>query len=328
MPHREILDSALLTGDKFAWCLEGFLRTKSAGSRCVYGGDLKLFEAWLRSSEKGEDLREFLALDRGAATIVAKQYRESLRTKLSRSTVNRRTVVLRLFVKAAHQDELVTWQLPRLHLSDSADDNRIESRRIRRAPHNRILRRLRAKLETDLSPRGVRDRAIFALAAELMLRNGEITKLRVGDVDLGNRLIRVMRLGKWAILPLAPAVFAELASWMNLRRGLSADKVFIRIHLGRPIGVYSSISSIGLLMIVRLRGQDVGVARLNMRNLRDAGLRALGEQLVRRRISSVDALAMARLASSCRIERFHKPKKMAATRMAAGSIADALRGRR
>lgn len=69
-----------------------------------------------------------------------------------------------------------------------------------------------------------RDRALIALSLELLLRGAEITRLRVGDVDLTRRLIRVMvSKGKDEFdedeMAISRALAAELAAWLRYYRG-------------------------------------------------------------------------------------------------------------
>jgi integrase/recombinase XerD len=99
--------------------------------------------------------------------------------------------------------------------------------------------RLLASLDSS-TPRGLRDRAIMLCMARLGMRAGEVTQLRLEDIDWRNATIRVRarKTGHGALLPLPHQVGEAVADY--LRRGRPATtvrQVFVlhRQRVGAPI---------------------------------------------------------------------------------------------
>jgi integrase/recombinase XerD len=110
----------------------------------------------------------------------------------------------------------------------------------------------------DLSPRGRRDRAILTLLATYGLRAGEITALRLDDIDWRREQVRVRhsKTGHETWLPLVQPVGEALVDYLQKGRPkVAAREVFIRARAPyRPLQNGSSLYS----GIVR-RLQDAGV---------------------------------------------------------------------
>lgn len=101
------------------------------------------------------------------------------------------------------------------------------------------LEQLIASLDSS-SPRGLRDRAIILCMARLGLRAGEVTRLRLEDLDWRNAVVRVRarKTGHGARLPLTGEVGAALADYLQYGRpGSAARQVFVlhRLRPGAPI---------------------------------------------------------------------------------------------
>lgn len=99
--------------------------------------------------------------------------------------------------------------------------------------------RLLASLDSS-SPRGLRDRAIILCMARLGLRAGEVTRLRLDDVDWREGVVRVRsrKTGHGALLPLTGEVGAALAAYLQHGRpDTRAREVFVlhRLRVGAPI---------------------------------------------------------------------------------------------
>jgi integrase/recombinase XerD len=96
-----------------------------------------------------------------------------------------------------------------------------------------------ASLEST-SSRDLRDRAIILCVARLGLRAGEVTRLRLEDLDWGNAVVRVAarKTGHGALLPLTDEVGAALADYLQHGRpDTAARQVFVlhRLRVGAPI---------------------------------------------------------------------------------------------
>jgi integrase len=107
----------------------------------------------------------------------------------------------------------------------------------------------------DLSkPHGVRDRAILLLLARLGLRAGDITAMRLDDLDWNGGTVRVLGKGRKEVrLPLPQDAGEAVINYvMTVRPSTDIDRVFLCTNAPvRPIRDSSAISSIGRLALQR-----------------------------------------------------------------------------
>jgi site-specific recombinase XerD len=101
------------------------------------------------------------------------------------------------------------------------------------------LEQLIASLESS-SARGARDRAIILCVARLGLRAGEVTQLRLEDLDWRNATVRVRarKTGHGALLPLTAEVGTALAEYLRHARPDTPSRhvfVSLRLRTGAPI---------------------------------------------------------------------------------------------
>jgi site-specific recombinase XerD len=113
-----------------------------------------------------------------------------------------------------------------------------------------------------------RDRAITLLMLLGGLRAAEVRSLRLADVDLGLRRVRVTgKGGKERIVPVDPAFFAELAAYLREERpaGCASPECFVVLRgptAGRPM------TEAGLRRIFRTHRQTSGALRVRPHRLR------------------------------------------------------------
>lgn len=109
----------------------------------------------------------------------------------------------------------------------------------------------------DLSkPLGVRDRAILLLMVRLGLRAGDITAMRLHDLDWEAGTVRVLGKGRKEVsLPLAQDVGEALIEYLvKVRHSADTDYVFLSMNAPvRPISNSSTVSSIVQAALRRAR---------------------------------------------------------------------------
>lgn len=101
------------------------------------------------------------------------------------------------------------------------------------------LEQLLASL-ASASARDLRDRALILMMSRLGLRSGEVTQLRLHDIDWRNAAVRVRarKTGHGAVLPLTVEVGSALADYLQHGRPhIGAREVFVlhRLRIGAPI---------------------------------------------------------------------------------------------
>jgi integrase/recombinase XerC len=113
-----------------------------------------------------------------------------------------------------------------------------------------------------------RDRAMVLAMLLGGLRSAETRGLRLADVDMGRRRLRVIgKGGKERHVPVDPAFFGELAAYLRLERppGLATPECFVVLRgptAGRPV------SEAGLRSLFRRHRESCGAARVRPHRLR------------------------------------------------------------
>ena len=162
---------------------------------------------------------------------------------LSNNTTARRIHALRSFWRYLLDTDIVDYD-PLRKVSTP--------RRVRPVPTYLRADELRAILDAAQRYRDVliafRNYALMAVLIYTGIRRGELINLRLGDVDLQNRLLRINgKGGRWRVVPLAEEAYAALSDWLELRPADCAhDYVFTtarknRIHPSRMQRIWQSI---------------------------------------------------------------------------------------
>ena len=93
------------------------------------------------------------------------------------------------------------------------------------------VKKIMAVTQKDCTPKGIRDYAILMLLSTYGVRAGEITMLRLDDVDWRNEIIRIRhnKTGATSYLPLLPEVGEAILQYLQKSRPKTAFReVFIR----------------------------------------------------------------------------------------------------
>jgi site-specific recombinase XerD len=120
------------------------------------------------------------------------------------------------------------------------------------------VKEILAVTREDCTPKGIRDYAILAMISKYGVRSGEITALRLDDVDWRQEIIRIRqsKTGATNWLPLMPEVGDALLKYLQKARPkTSFREIFIRARA--PYRPFKSGSS--LYGLVRQRLEAAGV---------------------------------------------------------------------
>jgi len=103
--------------------------------------------------------------------------------------------------------------------------------------------------------RGQTYRLVFAVLYGLGLRVGEVSRLEVGDVDLGRRtlVVRRTKFGKDRLVPFGPRLAGELGTYLAKRRRLSPDRPLFSVR-GR-----TAISTNSIRKVFQRLCREVGI---------------------------------------------------------------------
>jgi site-specific recombinase XerD len=181
-------------------------RRKSAATLRAYGGDLRAFTAWLAAA--GGDARRTTRFELRRYLVELEQQ------GLVAVSVQRKLASLRGFFGWLHERGLVAKDPARLLKGPKAP---------RRVPRFLTTTEVDTLLGQtfDESPQGHRDRAILEVLYSTGCRVGECAGMRLLDVDLDERVVRVLGKGQKERIALlgGPAVRA-VTDWLPARRQL------------------------------------------------------------------------------------------------------------
>jgi integrase/recombinase XerC len=214
------------------------------------------------------DVVRFLTGSRGDIVARLLAYKQQLLArKLSPATINRRLASVGALLRLAHSVERCVV------------DGRDLVRRERVRPYRNVrgvdLATMRKLLDAAAGEGvgGLRDRALFAIAFETGLRNGEIRALDVGDLDWTAGVLRVVGKGSGGqalFLDLPDALVGDLRRYLDAA-GHSTGALFRSLD-HRSGGTFRLTDS-GLRYIVKAVGERIGVP-LTVHKLRHSSITA------------------------------------------------------
>jgi len=235
--------------------LESWLAGLTERTREAYRSDLQDF-----AKVTGEEASAAMLSRRaGAANELALAWRTSMmRRNLASATINRRLAALRSLVEALNLVDAVQWSLRVRNVKH-------EPRWDCRGPNEEGIKAVREELERRTGPKGVRDRAMWALLDRMALRRFEVVGLDLEHVDVAGTRIAPLRKGKrerrWLEVP--PAAMAPLLAWLRVR-GEEPGPLFTAFRRG----LLTRCGGEGLYRLVRAAGQAAGVPGLRPHKVR------------------------------------------------------------
>lgn len=244
-----------------------FLAGRSPRTLRAYGEDLRDFATFAGFPPEGLEAATtaLLAAGQGEANRVALAYRAHLLERgLAPATVNRRISALRSVVALGRTVGRCPWSLEVPAVPS-------ESYRDTRGPGAEGIRQLVALLAGDTDAKGVRDRALLRLLADLALRRAEAVALDVADLDLEAGTATIMGKGRRERerLTLPGPTTEALRAWLAVR-GDTPGALFTSLDRARP---GHRLTGHSVYRIIQGLGQRVGLT-VRPHGLRHAAITA------------------------------------------------------
>lgn len=247
------------------------LQQKAGTTQRGYAGNIKVFfHYFLHRAPTHEDVEEFWGLDEESANTLILKFKNYLVAEGRKSaTVNRYLAAIKFLIKAGRNLKRCNYRF---------DSDRIESMRVtkyrdtsgvRVDEYNKVFDVI--DVNTD---KGKRDYALFLLFWSNVLRRCEIAKLKVGDFNYQESVLRVYGKGKGnddVKVDLNRNVADAIYSWLRCRSSVKpSDPLFIAMdfhNFGRPL------SGDGLYAIVRMTCARAGISkRMSPHRIRHSGI--------------------------------------------------------
>lgn len=153
----------------------------------------------------------------------------------------------------------LAWKYGRGHPALTAKLKRVEGKQQRSLDPDTALKLLASFDPYD--PKGARDLAICALALDTGLRESELCRLQLADIDLDRRTLQVIiKGGQWSAAVFGQNTAANIGRWLHYRK--IADGMgflFTHIKTGKgltPEGLYTIVSEWGRRIGIALSPQD------------------------------------------------------------------------
>jgi integrase/recombinase XerD len=231
---------------EYAWWITGFcgLAQETVSHRCAEAGR---FLDWLGERATRAELAILTLADVDA-------YMKDRAGSLRRRSLKGVATNIRNFLRWLHRTEQTTRDLSSTVIAPSL--YAFES--IPSAVRAEDVKKVLAVTQQDRTPKGLRDYAILLLLSTYGVRAGEITTLRLEDVDWRKEVIRIRhhKTGATSYLPLLPEVGESMLQYLQKSRPqTSLREMFIRCCA--PYRPFKNGSS--LYWLVRSRLEAAGV---------------------------------------------------------------------
>ena len=228
-----------------------FLSGRNSRTLAAYRQDLEDFRAFVGAETREDAGRLLLERGHGEANALGLAYRAHLLERgLSPATVNRRLAALRSLVKLARTLGLVAWTL-------EVESVKSEPYRDTRGPGRAGVRLLLEELEGRRDAKGLRARAVVRFLYDLGLRRGELSSLRLEDVDLEAGKVAVLGKGRSerVALTLPDPTRTALEAWLAVR-GSEPGPLFVNFDRA---GKGEGLTGRSIARLVHALGEAVGL---------------------------------------------------------------------
>ena len=263
------------------------------------------FSEWLRLQLRRKEIEVldslyiFIGQDAREANLIAEAYSNALKKKeYAAATINKRISDLQTLVKQARKLGLVNWTLEvqRQKVDRYATAEGPTFEEIKTVlEHNKSFINEETKFSKRLKyNRAIRDRAIFSLHYPLALRPQEVASVRIEDVDLERKTIKVtnakMR-DQPETLSLPEFTIKCIEEWLNIR-GRRQGMLFRTASLRYDKKV-TSLSERSVKEIIYDMGRAVGI-KISPRGLRHTAITEVMKDLSARGLPIEEGLKFSR----------------------------------
>jgi integrase/recombinase XerC len=192
----------------------------------AYESDVTQYLAWLASAT-GKKMSELQPADLDM-TSVRGHVADLNRAGKARSSVARKLSGLRTFVKYLRREEIIDHDPTAMAIAPKRDQT---------IPTHLSEPEIERLIETPNTgdPLGRRDRAILELFYASGLRLSELVAIDLEDLNLSERMVRVMgKGGKERLVPFNQSTLAAIKAWMKDRAGIVMTRAAARVAPKRP----------------------------------------------------------------------------------------------
>jgi integrase/recombinase XerC len=207
--------------------LEAFFSGRSKRTVEAYKADLKAFSEYLNHSDSELCIGQILQSSQVEVFRHVLFYKNWMLDKgMASNTINRRLAAIRSLMKLAHSLGIISFEL-------SIPNIKVTLLRDTRGPRNFEIQKIFRYLDTESSPRAIRNRAIIRMLFDLALRASELVNLDMSDFDETNKRVFVLGKGKREKVPLTlpELTFQALKDWIYAR-GTFPGPLFINFQRG------------------------------------------------------------------------------------------------
>ncbi len=231
--------------------------TKPANTARGYREDLAQLASWMGTRSLHEAARRLIDSGRAGAKRLLIAWVNEMRTrKLSANTIRRRVASVKSLIATASDPdiEIIAWQIGKLPNLPSAV-------RVRdcQGPDQATVERMFIACQDRADAKGARDRAMLGLLYWHALRANEVLSIRMADVDLSARTVRIVAKtdqGRMT-LKLCQLAAEALEAWID-RRGGEDGPLFSRCQrYGLPV-MSTPLSYWGMRGVIRDLGNLAG----------------------------------------------------------------------
>jgi integrase len=307
------------------WCFRAFLDNLCPNTKRAYVRDLGIFAQWRGAQDSLSAIQGFIAQRLTIALEEGGRYSQWLFThERAWRTAVRRLAALRSVVRQLETDGIIAWSLPLPSPARNANDRQRDFDNDKLRPNAETLSRLMNELRDSERNLTLRDRLIVYFGSILLMRNIELERLRLRDIDWDASAIVVHGIGnpsrkgrrppriRIRTVPIPAAILPDLRRWASTVSLAGAEHLFVRVRWNDAVSA-AGLRNQAFSTIARKWFRRLGL-RGNMRMLRSAGMAAMLDQMEASGASLGDIAEVAGITNVAQLARKWTPSKLTAGR--------------